>query len=415
MERADILEYNGGLVESVDWCGNPVDVMRVSVGDVDAEWSAGGYGVSFSPSLYGIGAGGTLGNYAAFSVDDPELKQYVSPTQNGLSSMFVIHVQGRNYGRLCFEGSSYLQQQLALVDDRIAIVEGRIVASNIYIYPSEDPSMKTKISTLANSSDEDNTVFAEPMLITKVMKIPSSGVMAVRDRFVVAAYTFDDDKLVKEPSVAVLTRSDEGVIANELHVGGVYDDGSARISLIKSGATDYALSYEVSENTTRKFREWSVIFGYGTMTERIVSGSYALRYGTRVSTYDSEYKDATGMLHLVQEPYEKNRVYYGNRNPRDKMFDPSYADTGSSDYEYHVFFEHANSRVMSGASDSIVVSQYYCVAYPNDFDYEIDLSSVEHYTVLSTSYVWGGREYTLLSVYGLDTYSTPLEIPFRRL
>lgn len=144
---------------------------------------------------------------------------------------------------------------------------------------------------------------------------------------------------------------------------------------------DYKLNYSIANNNTSEYRDY--VFAIGQVGE--YSG---------MSHFGELYMDSECIIHIIQEPYAKNRVYYGRLFPGD-FSDQSY----SVSTRYHSFFETCSSKVL--IEDYSIITAVssatygYLIAYPNDLEYDVVQTS-GRYIVQSSQYIWGDRAYTIL-------------------
>ena len=394
--QADILNYNSQLVENVNWNGSPVDVLRIVVGDVDAEWRK--EEVEFGAYIYGVGA--ETGKN--FTIDSATLKQDVGYE----SGQFVLHFKGLGYDEIGMTTSSghfhNSNAFISLFDNKLAVLNNSVQTKTYRIYPNKKPQ-NVKMCSVGAQVDENQSCLVSLGCITKVIRVPSSGYSFGKARFYTLPYTFDSNLFIDEPAFILLTRGASSLNYIDLTELEGYTDNGITLSTIKDGALDYTLNYDIAENSTTNYNEWSVFFTYKeALYNQFKDGTVDLSYGTTLNT--SFGTDLSCMIHFIQEPYAKNRIYYGV-GFKLPSFDDMYNETSSNEYSEHYFFETTNSRILKEDSYELIVQNQNKIAYPLDFEYDLDLSQATNIHTISENYMWGNRVYKVIRVLGSNSFT----------
>ena len=238
------------------------------------------------------------------------------------------------------------------------------------------------------TTDEDNVTLLTGMVCSKAVRVPASGASSYTGvmRF---PYEFSSELFFTEVKMFPVT------VDSTTHEASYPSDGVSQytangitVSLADGDTTlDSVLTYNISRNTTSQYREYMFII-------------CPIQHYTTSTTPRTDWGVT---LHFIQEPYNKNRIYYGTgfgaestyRNYSDEYRNRNSAAEGEL-YKHHAFFQTANSRILAGSTTMRVRANSY-IAYPNVFDYAIDLTGVGS-TVLSAAYMWGEQEYTVVKI-----------------
>ena len=388
METTNILQYNGNIVSDVNWRGNlPVSTLRVVTDNVEAEWSKGSVEPSFNATLYGIGGGGEHNRHPNFSIDTKNLVQYTQTTQSTfLKSQFVIHLSGNNYGDIIIPTSRIHTDsnfRAFLYDNKIIVSD---ISGGVFDFYPENIISSKKQFRLNNEIDETERNRVDNMLC-KVIRIPHSGSTG-NISFDYLPMTFNDRCYIDSPIFILLKQGSTELDYSFTTPNNTITEAEITIHPTKTGAIDYNLEYAVQQNNTSKYREWSIACtDQGVLYDGVQDGSIVLNYGTSLKA------GFVSFLHLIQEPYAKNRIYWGNgfNTPVDNV-----------ELMWKYFFQGANGVNITKDSYSIDVFRSTKIAIPNDFDYDIVYDDEMNKTVISNNYIWGTQSYTTLYVWGFD-------------
>ena len=368
METANILQYNGSNVSDVNWNTLPVSTLKVVVGDVDTEWSKGSVEPSFNATLYGLGGGGQHNREPNFSIDTENLVQWTQTyVSTFLKSQLVLHLSGNNYGDIIIPTSRVYtdtSMQVSLYDNKIIV--SNITSGSFAFYP-ENLINDRKTFTLYSVIDELEGARVGSNNLCKVVRIPSIGCNE-NELFELLPYSFDSTKFIDNPIFVLLKKGTNGLNYTYTTFDTPIIQSDIILTPSKNSALDYSLNYVIPANNTSNFKEWSIVCtDSGQLYSGVQDGTIVLDYNTSLKISENN-----SMLHLIQEPYAKN--HRAMRNILTAITKDSY---------------------------KIKVRNSTKIAYPNDFDYEIDFGNTRQ-TVYSTDYIWGGRSYTVLHVWGID-------------
>ena len=432
METVNILQYNGNTVSDVNWRGNlPVSTLRVVTDNVEAEWSKGSVEPSFNATLYGLDTEGSF--FINKEIPKTSIVQEHLPVYFSSGNFMLVRIEGENYGNLVFDTNNVFDYNtfrfnVISLDDKYAIIvrtsgfgswqggwTGNDFSDSLGMTYSKDTETNKKYYIGGLSQlDEFHTLLGRLDLCSKIIRIPSSGYsngsgassIGGQSSFELHPYTFMYKEALDKPFFLFMTRGE-----NQLNVVDftetVLNTDDAYAKRTKDTMLGYRLQYEINKNTTGKFREFTIFVAqHENIKNRIIQNTaYNSIVNTNIVSSDEKegypkvnHLNGCSMVHLVQEPYAKNRVYYGRSLGNNKFIDDN-ALVNASAYPYHAFFETCSSKVIT-SQDNVI--KHYCmfntdeyIAYPNDFDYEANWAALNA-TVVSTDYMWGEQSYTIL-------------------
>lgn len=443
METANILQYNGNIVSDVNWRGNlPVNTLRVVTDNVEAEWTKGEVPTSFGVSLFGLDTEGQL--FIDKKLEKTSVTNINQTIWFSSGNFILLRIDGKNYGNLVYDKFNFGWittdfDNRYLLFDRVGNqwaggYTGNEKGETLSVNSSKDTGNLKYWVKAQSQLDEFHTLLGRLYLCCKIIRIPSSGYSnaAAYPEFSFASfelypYTFMFKEGLDTPSFLFLTRGEEGLTYSEFSQGSPIDNDNISLSISKSNVyLGYDLRYNIKSNTTNDFREFTVLaVQYDTIKNRIIQN---LSYNSTIDTnivsnnvkegYPKTYRlNGCSLIHFIQEPYSKNRVYYGpswmGTNGLDENDSNNYS---SGTYKYHPFFETCSSKIITNQNNTIsfrvVANSAQYIAYPNDFDYTIDLAGSPGITVEKSDYLWGDRSYTVLKIqyFAARTY----EITFNR-
>ena len=248
-----------------------------------------------------------------------------------------------------------------------------------------DTSIKRTV-TYNGRTDEDNQILLRGEIVSKALRIPSSGYDGSIQLWQYPYY-FDTNIFYKDPSVLYITKVNNQELSVTSFDNNISADGIiATFENINDNSLDYQLTYNIDKNTKGDYKYHIIILSNNTVNPERFS------YG-----FDGMLSYST-MLHFVQEYRVKNRVYYGNGFISHKTFDDKYNVTQSEEYYYHSWFETCSSKILT--EDSFTINIFATtVAYPNsNFDYVITTSNGEELEILNSNYTWGDETYTIVKL-----------------
>lgn len=272
--------------------------------------------------------------------------------------------------------SKNTKQNVSEIDDYLFLIyrkkviweggDGNNVEQGKYRFVSAQDSSVYIDIPWQSGVDENNTIMLAPELFSKAIRVPASGVTGHTD-VLLYPFSFKDPTFYTEsyfnvynPLTDVLGESVTTYTAT----------GIAASITAGSDIITRRFNYQIAANTGTSFKEYAFkITGFSTPV----------------------------MLHFIQEPARRNRVYYGTGYCENWSFADEYRNTNNNQYKWHSFFEACSSKVLSGNTTISTTTQQNYLAYPNDFDYNVSISGANTTTV-SSDYYWGDTSYTLIRI-----------------
>lgn len=396
MAKIDNLKYGSNTVDYLQFDSNEVSTLVLPNGDY---WEKDGEEVpALEVRLFGMGSNGALFN----NVDISKISRYFY----GSSAYSAIaHIYGSNTGGIVTTPSTEAQSGvntwsgLSAIDNYAYMLmrtsgyggwAGGYAQSGSgqFSFTTVNTPQVTSSITWNCTTDEDNVSLLSGMVCSKAIRVPASGVSSYTGimRF---PYEFSSELFFTEVKMFPVT------VDSTTHEASYPSDGVSQytangitVSLADGDTTlDSVLTYNISRNTTSQYREYMFII-------------CPIQHYTTSTTPRTDWGVT---LHFIQEPYNKNRIYYGtgfgaestHRSYSDEYRNRDSAAEGEL-YKHHAFFQTANSKILVGSTTMRVRANSY-IAYPNVFDYAIDLTGVSS-TVLSAAYMWGEQEYTVVKI-----------------
>ena len=267
-------------------------------------------------------------------------------------------------------------QNVSEIDDYLFLIyrkgvqweggDGNNVAQGTYRFVSAQDSSVYVDIPWQSAADENNTIMLAPELFTKAIRVPASGVTGYTE---VLLYPFS----FKDPTYFI-------------------DFSFTFYNPITDVLEENTTTYTSAGITT------SLIFGNDSITKRF-EYQIAANTGASFKEYAFRINDLSKyvLLHFIQEPARRNRVYYGTGYCENWLFADEYRNTNNNQYKWHSFFEACSSKVLSGNTTISTTTQQNYLAYPNDFDYNVSISGANTTTV-SSEYYWGDTSYTLIRI-----------------
>lgn len=255
---------------------------------------------------------------------------------------------------------------------------------NTVTFTSSTDNTLSKNMVLKARTDENNTTFTKGLYTAKLIRIPasvSSGNVVLRffpysfesgyfynqtDVYSIDASNVGkivDGSLVKKPAVTQVDPEDNGTFVN--------------MTLTDSGL-ESTLRYTVTANTTNNYR-------------------YAF-FRFRRPTHDQTI-NSTCEIHFIQEPYSRNRIYYGNVPTEPKNW-IGYDENPSEDTKYHVYFQFANSEIVKSSKEIAALradntsSRINVLCVSSELAHTIS-PSIGSLDIVSDNYMWGDQSYII--------------------
>ena len=396
MSVIENLKYDNSAVSTLKWGNADVRKLVIPGGDY---WEEGSSAPALEARLFGMGSNGRL-----FNNDNLATTSAYFYGSNAYSA--IVHIYGNNTGGITTNPSVEAQNgintgwRLSAIDDYAYMLMrtsgyngwagGSVQSGSATISFStvNTPQITSSVKWMS-TTDEDNQTLLTGMVCSKAVRVPAGGTSSYIG-IMEFPYEFDSELYFTDIKMLPVT------VNVSTHDASYPSEGLSQYST--SGMTasvaedetsiDSRFTYNISKNTTSQYREYMFIL------------CPIRRYGENFVSETS-----WGVtLHFVQEPFKKNRIYYGIGFGADTSGYPSFSDEYRNRttveegnlYKHHTFFQTANSKVLIGNYTISARSNSY-VAYPNSFDYNVDLSGVGS-TILSSAYMWGEQEYTVVRI-----------------
>lgn len=270
---------------------------------------------------------------------------------------------GKNYGNLELERVENTNNTNIISIDDWTYAFGRNIGwtggnnlghynEKLKIYSSVDTNL-SRTFTIKSTLDELETYLFYKEQISKVIRIPYSGGSG-KITLNIYPYTFDEYDTYKVNTIRVYQPWEDQIyreLNEEDFIQATINDGE-----------DYLyqeLNYSCNTvNNTNNYKYLCLLFGRA--------------------------------LTFIQEPFNKNRIYFG------KDFGKNYLQ---DDYNY--IFSSVNSKVLNEESFEIKVSKtQYKLCFPNDFDYDVRFinNNIEYnVSIIEDNYMWGTQSYKIVS------------------
>lgn len=382
--KIDNIKFNDSTVDSLSFNGQEVTKLVMPNGDY---WEKGSSSEPvFHPTLFMV----DTGDCGFFDVDSQSFS--VSKEVNG-ANFFVVHfAECRNVGTVSATVQGGLRY--GYIDNFALFLYradgygnwpgGSGYNSATYVV---NISAKNNNATLnfLSKIDEDNSALLRGDLVGKAFRVPASGVDEYLELYHYP-YAFSPTYYTGQlPLLSLLNIGYQTV--TPISINGTYSNGKITISAENgSSVIDYRINYKLEPNNSNSYREYVIV-------PRQQNNNW----------YNKKSFACKWMIHIIQEPKNKNRIYY-SPHFLTAGFDDSYYHASTENkpnYQYHCFFETCSSEVIVEEKDVLVKRRMYnedCYfAFCNSSDYEITSGTAE-YTVLSDSYMWGDLEYTFVKV-----------------
>ena len=334
---------------------------------------------------------------------------YIQPfiiSFNTCQSMFAL-VKKNNTGGINKEGMA-----ISEIDDYGMLLMtpdsfdrfGRGESSNVTISTVNDENVKVLIKK-DKRLDEDQRILLRNCFVNKAFRIPCDGFSG---KIQIKQYpmTFDSEIFNRDVDLFFATNNGEDFSMNMIRGNTISEDGfSGQIISFENSNIDYTFEYNVSSNETCEYKHYMVVFS------NVADNSIArLTYGGNCMSRESS------VLHLIQEPKVKNRIYYSTHTPYfressniidSRKFDDNYNETGENRYAYNYFFETCDSKILTEDEFTLYKNTdlIWFVAIPDDefseFDYTFTAyDSRDNVVVLQwpIAYTWGERKYKLYTM-----------------
>lgn len=261
---------------------------------------------------------------------------------------------------------------------------GSSFTNNVTFTSSKDSSL-SKTLALSAETDEDNTTFIKGLFTAKLLRLPAS---AFHGEFTLKffPYNFDSNYFYTPTSLRVVDASKVGETVDgtlvrrpvETNVD-PSDNGTYVSTAITNSGLESTVNYSVTKNETGQYRY--VFF-------RLFRQNWN-----------------TCEVHFIQESYSRNRIYYGNVPSNPSNWD-GYADSPSDDNKYHVYFQFANSEIVTSSKEisalraDNIAETYYNIGRINVLCVPSELAhtitpSISSLDILSDNYMWGDQPYII--------------------
>lgn len=278
--------------------------------------------------------------------------------------------------------------------------DGSTSSSSITFTPSRDTSLAKTIN-IYQGVDEDHTVFLRGLFLSKVIRIPASGIVNGYLKLLFFPYTFDSHYYYDDINCGVVDAS---------NVGGKDGDNNLVRNPYITRTTASNLSNNVFLDTFLPTRETAYQFNLRYDVGRNTTGAYKSAFvGFSIYLSMSQGQLDGVFIHFIQE-YESNyRIYYGDVPPDPKIWE-AYNDTPTENLRYHYIFQTASSEIVT-STKTIVADSGSNNAYRQNVlcvpsnTYSITSSNSQTPSLLASSYYWGDQSYDIYQLTSSITYT----------
>lgn len=395
MSVIEILKYDNQVVTAVSYNNQEVAKIQLPNGDY---WGESAGDPALEVRLFGMGSDGNLFN-------NRDISKTPASFYGSSAYSAIAHIYGSNTGGITTTPSVESQNgvntwwRLSIIDNYAYMLmrtngyngwAGGYASSSSgqFSFSTINTPQVTSSVTWRSTTDEDNRSLLTGMICSKAVRVPASGVSS-HISIIEFPYDFASELFFTDIKMFPVTIDSTTHEASYPANGVSWYVANGMTAALTDGDTslDTTFTYNISKNSTSQYREYMFVM-------------------CPVKHYSSNLTPEISWgvtLHFVQEPYNKNRVYYGIGFGAESTF-ASFSDeyrnrataAEGEQYKHHAFFQTANSKILTGSTTIYARSNSY-VAYPNEGDYTIDLSGVNS-TVLSSTYLWGEQEYTVVKV-----------------
>ena len=381
MSVIENLKYGNNAVSALKWGSADVGKLVVPNGDY---WEATPITPSLSMRITGYDTGGRF--FVSRALRD------ASPITISGAASTVVNLIGKNFGGVDITQGVHN----CFVIDNYCICPTRYQGYNAW--PGGDTSNTQRgISytfKAANDSsisynlnyesfvDESQNFLIRGNMVNKVIRVPNSG-MTASTTVHSYPYSFDSGDFTTSPTLTLLRRTGSEEITAAVYKQRYYsgDDIELRLTDGNNSITDI-FYYTIGRNNSSDYKDFIVVLGAGIRSKD--------NYYNSMFTY----QNASAAYHFIQEPYQKNRIYYGKSFFPADFDDIYYNASDKSTSVYNFIFDTANSKVLTGSTFSLAAGSIKYICYPNSFDYTISYPT--GYTILSNDYVYGDQHYTII-------------------
>ena len=380
--KIDNIKFNDNTIDSLSFNGQEVTKLVMPNGDYWEKESSSE--PVFDPRLFMINSEGR----GYFDTADSGTNRLLPIYVNG-ADFFVVHLsECKNVGTITatMGGNGW---QRAYIDN-YAIYAYRYHgydswpagsgtnqhSASLTITPGIS-GINSKSFYFGSQIDEAGGGYFRGDIWGRAFRVPAAGIEDYMD-YLIYPYNFAASWYIDTiPRMSAIRIGYQSITATE--ITDVYSDNMLTTSLENgSSAIDIIVRYKISANNTSSYRECAISSILGSMNY----------YGKGTS--------CSKLIHFIQEPRNKNRIYYSPHFAT-LRFDDKYYHASAEDkinYEYHSFFETCNSKILYGA-DSVILSKNGYAAVCNTSDYEFTSAS-KSYEVVTDSYMWGDMSYTII-------------------
>lgn len=342
--------------------------------------------------------------------DDIILQPYIQNTSNSYTiptmalcgnANFFIRIKKNNAGDITINNANSSSEKdiIYKIDDygygffrNVGYNEwiGGAVPSSVYnntiaFTPSADSSLSKTIKLYANV-DEDNQTYFDGLYTAKLIRVPSSGLTgSFTTKYF--PYTFDVSYFQAQTSVYTIDVSDVGSISSGggaikygtlTQVSPENNDTYVAMTLSNQGL-ESTINYTIGQNASGRYR---YAFFHITRAKRVAAN---IMRGAEI--------------HFIQEPYSANRIYYGNVF-KDANLWGNYITNPSDNIKYHVFFQFANSEILTSSIEITAkksentTNKINVLCIPSALSVTIT-PSISSSDILTTNYMWGNQAYDI--------------------
>ena len=337
---------------------------------------------------------------------------------SGAFSM-LIHQYGKNTGGITFTGMSE-KCRISNIDDYAYIIyrtagynswpagnSSNTGSNTINFSTNNSPKISGTIKYVAEL-DEAQGILLRGDMTSKTIRIPSTGTKGEIEitRY---PYTFYSELYLQESGIGVVNIDSVTKEAKCNIYNGSYSNSEISCEIESKSALDKVFKYNISNNVTNNYREFLFVLSP-------IAKNYGERNISELSYINTDNYSVS--LQFVQEPYNKNRIYYGTGFGYQNKYYNDYSDeyynakSQMENYKYHYFFEACNSKIINDSeSATIKCKAYDFIAFPIEFVGRVTLPSNNSYSRVSPTegYSWGKDKYIILQ------FNTETDIKINKL
>ena len=337
---------------------------------------------------------------------------------SGAFSM-LIHQYAKNTGGVTFTGMDE-KCRISNIDDYAYIIyrtagynrwpagSSSNAGSNIINFSTNNSPKISGTIKYTSELDETQNILLRGDMTSKTIRIPSTG---TKGEIGITRYplTFYSELYLQESGIGVVNIDSVTKEAKYDIYNGSYNNSEISCEIESKSALDKVFKYNISNNITNNYREFLFVLSP-------IEKNYGGHNISELSYINTDIYSVS--LQFVQEPYNKNRIYYGTGFGYQNKYYNDYSDeyynakSYMENYKYHYFFEACNSKIVNDSeSATIKCKAYDFIAFPIEFVGRVTLPSNNSYSRVSPTegYSWGKDKYIILQ------FNTETDIKINKL